>query len=295
MKTTLNRQGQAKTEIPASLKVVPRYLIIFSLIWFYGCGDEGLIDPHGQNTLPTPKTTGTLRAIDFPTDTGSAWTYINIDTDQEFTLRIEGTRDISGTTHRQMTISEMTPSTPDQFNWETVDHLTANAFYFRAGTEFLDIFPFPISATYFSKTPRALVESAFDVFLPAPQSGVTTYHGKHFPPRQLWNFPLELGKQWIVFEKKTGIPATATRYVVETDVEITVPAGSYITYVVHEEVSYADSEASSIFLISPPAIYWIAPSVGIVRYRYSRYRITDTPTAQTFELKKLHLPGPNTN
>ena len=267
-------------------------IIIFLLLFLVSCGDEGLVDPHGETTLPAPDTTKGLHAIDFPTDTGSAWTYVNVDTNQEFTLRIEGTRDISGTTHRQMTISELSPVDPDVFSYEAIDHLAANAYYFRLDTDFFDAFPFPVLATYFLKTREALVESAFDIFLPIENP---IYHAKHFPPRQLWDFPLTVGKRGTVFEKTAGIPVTVTRYVVEKNVPITVPAGSYTTYVVQEEVVYGDSEDPSIFLISPPAIYWVAPSVGVVRYRYNRYRATDEFSAQTFALKNAHLPGPNTD
>ena len=271
-----------------------RLLIAFLLLFFCSCGDEGLIDPHGETSLPPPNTTGRLHAIDFPTDTGSAWTYINIDTDEEFTYRVEGTRDVGGTTHRQMTVSAISPSEPDQFNWQAVDHLVANAFYLRIDAEFVDVFPFPIFATYFYKTPQALVESAFDIFLPTA-TGVTIEHEKHFPPRRLWDFPLRVGKEWIVFDKTTGIPVEVTRYVAEKDVQVTVPAGSYTTYVVHEEVVYGDSPEASIFLVSPPAIYWVAPSIGVVQYRYSRYRATEELSSETFALKSFHLPGPNTD
>ena len=266
---------------------------IFLLLFLCSCGDEGLINPPSKISLS--KAPGKLYATDMPTDTGSAWTYINVNTDQEFTLRVEGTRDVSGTTHRQMTVSEMSSVEDNQFNWQAVDHLVANAFYLRLDGEFVDVFPFPIFATYFSKTPQALVESAFDIFLPSSANTVTIQHEKHFPPRHLWDFPLEVGKKWVVFEKTAGIPVEVTRYVAEKDVQVTVPAGSYTTFVVHEEVVYADSPEPSSFLISPPAIYWIAPSIGIVQYRYSRYRATDALFSQTFALKNFHLPGPNTD
>ena len=161
-----------------------------------------------------------------------------------------------------MTVSEMSFVEDDQFNWLAVDHLVANAFYLRLDAEFVDVFPFPIFATYFSKTPQALVESAFDIFLPDPPDRITIEHYKHFPPRRLWDFPLEVGKKWVVFKKTAGIPVEVTRYVAEKDVEVTVPAGSYTTFVVHEEVVYADNPEPSSFLISPPAIYWVAPSLG---------------------------------
>lgn len=266
-------------------------IIIFLLLFLVSCGEEGLIDPHGETNLLPPYTTGTFNAIDFPTDTGSAWTYINVDTKMEFTLRVQGTRDISGTTHRQMALSEIRfVEESEEF---AIDHLAANAYYFRYfETDFLEV-NVPILATYFAKTPHALIESAYDAFVsPLPNP---IFHQKHFPPRRLWDFPLEVGKEWVVFEKTAGIPVTATRFVAEKDVQITVPAGTYNTYLVYEEVVYGVSDAPSIRIISPPAVYWVAPSVGVVQYKFSRYRATDTLQTQTFALKSVHLPGPHTD
>lgn len=269
------------------------FYLLFILLIFTACGDDGLVEPHGETTLPPPDTTGFL-AIDFPTDTGSAWTYIDTDTNQEFTVRIEGTRDISGTTHRQMTVGRISPVAEDALDREALDHLTANAFYFRvpAETDFFDDFAFPISATYFYKTPQALIESAFDAYI-FPWSN-PTYHQKHATPRRVWDFPLKVGKEWTVFEKTVGNPVAVTRYVVDRDVRITVPAGSYQTYLVQEEAVFGDSSDALTRFISPPAAYWIAPDVGIVQYRYSRYRATDALVTKSFVLKSVHLPGPNT-
>ena len=268
------------------------FMSFILLMFIVGCSEEGLIDPHGETKLTPPNTSGTLQAIDFPTDTGSAWTYINTNTEKEFTVRVRGTRDISGTTHRQLTISTITLVEPDEVNLVTVDHLAANAFYFRTDTDFFSEFPFPIIATYFNKTPQGIVESAFDIFLPIQNP---VFHQKHFPERLLWDFPLEVGKEWTVFDKTAGNPVSATRFVAEKDVVVTVPAGTYSTYVVYEEVVYGDSEEPTIRLISPPAVYWVAPSVGVVQYRFSRYRATETFQTETYQLKSVHLPGPFTD
>lgn len=267
-------------------------IIILLLLFLVSCGEEGLIDPHGKTKLPHPDTVGAFNAIDFPTDTGSAWTYINVDTKQEFTIRVGSTRDISGTTHRQMALSEISLIEPEEDNLLIFDHLAANAYYFRFfETDFYPGTP-PILATYFIKTPQALVESAYDAFL---SSQNPVFHQKHFPPRRLWDFPLEVGKEWVVFEKTAGIPVSVTRFVADKDVQITVPAGTYSTYVVYEEVVYGVSDDPTIRLISPPAVYWVAPSVGVVQYRFSQYRATDTLQTHTFALKSTHLPGPHTD
>ena len=131
---------------------------IFSVIFFsfLGCGEEGLVDPHGEVELSPPSSEG-FQAADFPTNNGSAWTYLNVGfglynpgqeeviqelLEETFTIRIEGTRDISGFTHRQATVSEIkTVVRTDRGEEErvfraAVDHLSANARYFRIDFRF---------------------------------------------------------------------------------------------------------------------------------------------------------------
>ena len=171
----------ASRQLKNGLKNWKLETILFFFLFLCSCGDEGLVDPHGETTLPAPEATG-FTAIDLPTAPGSAWTYLNVDTHQEFTLRVGGSRDISGTTHRQLTISELTTDEPDPFTLEAVDHLVANAYYLRIETEFYDGFAFPIFATYFSKTSQTLVESAFDIYLPDRENPgfLRISHYKHF-------------------------------------------------------------------------------------------------------------------
>ena len=97
------------------------FLFFFVLLSILGCGEEGLIDPHGEVELSPPSSEG-FQASDFPTNNGSAWTYLNVGfglynpgqdeiiqelLEETFTIRIEGIRDISGFTHRQATVSEI--------------------------------------------------------------------------------------------------------------------------------------------------------------------------------------------
>ena len=90
--SAVSKRGPRLTKV-SSLLIADRRLLMAILLFFCSCGDEGLIDPYPEISLP--KATGKLYATDLPTDTGSAWTYINVDTDQEFTRRVEGTRDVS--------------------------------------------------------------------------------------------------------------------------------------------------------------------------------------------------------
>jgi hypothetical protein len=280
---------------------IPPLLLLFVIL--IGCGEDGLIDPHGDVEIPPPPSDGFL-AVDFPTNTGSAWTYANTATGQEFTLRIEGTRDISGFTHRQMTISELQPPLPNGVNRDAIDHLTANALYFRLDSDFFD-FPLPISSTYFMKTPRAFIESAFDAYIPFLDNPVI--HQKHFPERLIWDFPLQVGKRWTVFNKTTPRARHVVRRVLDANVPITVPTGRYDAYLVEEEIlGLSQVEAVSevgdppqiVLARYKPARYWVVPNVGVVKYQYDFLTpiMTDTQgivnllRSVTWELITAELP-----
>ena len=299
---------------------------IFSFMLFsiLGCGEEGLIDPHGEVEFSLPSGDG-LQASDFPTNNGSAWTYLNVGfgffnpgneairdlLEESFTIRIEGIRDISGFTHRRATISDIRAvvrtdrGVEERLFQEIVNHLTANALYYRLDFEF---FPFrlPISGTYFLKTPQAYTESAFDVYdnsLP-PQ--------KHFPPRLLWDFPLQIGKEWTVFETKTSPIHRVIRRVVDANVSVAVAAGNYNNaYLVEEEIVGLSALPAFKFsedfqTLRParyePAKYWVVPNIGVVKYQYT-YLLRDRELAEgtsvnilfseDFELSQFELPDDN--
>ncbi len=304
---------------------------VFSFLLFsiLGCGEEGLIDPHSEVELSPPSSEG-FQAADFPANNGSAWTYLNVGfglynpgqdeiieelLEETFTIRIEGTRDISGFTHRQATVSEIRSVVSTDRGQEerifraAVDHLSANALYFRIDSDFLDA-DFPLFATYFSRTPQAYTESAFDVYLFFLDNPVL--HQKHFPPRLLWDFPLLVGKEWTVFETKTSSAVRVVRRVTDADVSVTVPAGSYNNaYLVEEEIiglpqlpALKLSEDFQTLEVAnyEPAKYWVVPNVGVVKYQYP-YVLTETELANgavvniivsgDFELGQFELPDDN--
>ncbi len=259
----------------ATILLVPmRWVVLVGLLLQFslGCGEEGLIDPHDDVDDSPPSSEG-LRAVNFPTNNGSAWSYVNVDDGQEFTLRIENTRDVEGLTHRQMTISEIgIPGDPDSVSREPIDHLTANAVYFfQSNIRIVQ----PIFATYFLKTSQAQIESAFDVILPS-----RVLHLKHFTPYRLWDFPLKTGKAWTVLEKVTEPTAHVIRRVLDEDVPVTVPDGDYDAYLIEEEiVGLSEEKAVKQSTTDPsqlevaryePAKYWVVPNVGVVKYQYSQ-------------------------
>ena len=301
----------------------------FLLLSILGCGEEGLIDPHGEVELSPPSSEG-FQAVEFPTNNGSAWTYLNVGfglynpgqdeiiqelLEETFTIRIEGTRDISGFTNRQATVSEIRSVVSTDRGQEerifraAVDHLSANALYFRIDSDFLDA-DFPLFATYFSRTPQAYTESAFDVYLFFLDNPVL--HQKHFPPRLLWDFPLLVGKEWTVFETKTSSALRVVRRVTDANVSVTVPAGSYNNaYLVEEEIvglpqlpALKLSEDFQTLEVADyePAKYWVVPNVGVVKYQYP-YILTETELANgavvniivsgDFELGQFELPDDN--
>ncbi|MDE0040812.1 MAG: hypothetical protein OXT74_02145 [Candidatus Poribacteria bacterium] len=270
--------------------------LLMPLLVLLNCGENGLIQPHSEVDIPPPDSSE-FRAMDFPTNNGSAWTYVALDTEREYTLRIEDTRDIGGFTHRQMTISEMRPRQPDRFDREPVDNLSANNLYFRFFSDdfYSDGFykvAVPIFATYFLKTPNAYIETAYDAYIGGENP---IFHEKHAPHRIIWDFPLKLGKEWIVFEKMTLPAIRVIRRVTGVNEPITVPTGSYDTYVIEEEIvgnqPHGDTEQSATIL---PAKYWVVPNVGIVKYEYTLFFELDQPIRRTFELVDADLAAPNT-
>ena len=280
------------------VKICCVVLLSFLLLLVQGCGEEGLIDPHGD-VDDFPPSTEELRAVDFPTSNGSAWIYVSADTGQEFTLRIENTREVEGLTHRQMTISEIgIPGDPDSVSREPIDHLSANTVYFfQSNIRIVQ----PIFATYFLKTSQAQIESAFDVFLPT-----RVLHLKHFTPYRLWDFPLKKGKSWTVVEKTTEPTAHVIRHVLDEGVPVTVPDGNYDAYLVEEEivglseqaaVKQSAAEPSQLEVARyEPAKYWVVPNVGVVKYQYSQMipvTVNQEPMYLlrffTFELKEKEL------
>ena len=273
-------------------------LLSLLLLLGQGCGEEGLIDPHGD-VDDIPPSSERLRAVDFPTNNGSAWSYVNVETGQEFTLRIENTREVEGLTHRQMTISEIEiPGDPDSVIREPIDHLSANAVYFfQSNIRIVQ----PIFATYFLKTAQAQIESAFDVFLPT-----RVLHLKHFAPYRLWDFPLKRGKSWTVVEKTTEPAVHVVRRVLDEGVPVAVPDGNYDAYLVEEEivglseetaVKQSDTDPSQLEVARyEPAKYWVVPDVGVVKYQYNQMipvTVNQEPmyllSLFTFELKAKEL------
>ena len=282
--------------------MIKRIIIVsifsLALLSILSCGEEGLIDPHGEPEF-SPSVSEGFQASEFPTNNGSAWTYRNVGSwlynpgegetladilEETFTIRIEGTRDISGFTNRQATVSEVKAVVlaertvfnaqgqeervmqgEERIFREPVNHLSANALYFRLDADFLEV-DLPLFATYFSRTPQAYTESAFDVYVGFADNPVL--HQKHFPPRLLWDFPLQIGKEWTVFETQTSPPRQVVRRVIDTAVSVTVPAGSYDNaYLVEEEI--IGLSGPSGLQGYKPAKYWVVPNVGVVRYQYT--------------------------
>ena len=235
--------------------------------------------------------------------------------EETFTIRIEGTRDISGFTNRQATVSEIRAVVSTDRGQEerifraAVDHLSANALYFRIDSDFLDA-DFPLFATYFSRTPQAYTESAFDVYL---SSLITLCYIRNISRRAFSGiFPCWSAKSGLSLRPKRhqhfGLSAVCT----DADVSITVPAGSYNNaYLVEEEIvglpqlpALKLSEDFQTLEVAnyEPAKYWVVPNVGVVKYQYP-YILTETELANgavvniivsgDFELGQFELPDDN--
>ncbi|MDE0300465.1 MAG: hypothetical protein OXN17_17650 [Candidatus Poribacteria bacterium] len=289
MNFELNNSSMLKRSIMLVALLAP-------LLALLNCGEDGLIQPHGEVNIAPPESSE-FRAVDFPTNHGSAWTYVALDSERQFTLRIEDTRDIGGFTHRQMTISEMRPRQPDRFDREPVDNLSANNLYFRFFSDDFYSSEFykdavPIFSTYFLKTPNAYIETAYDAYI-GGQNPI--FHERHASQRVIWDFPLKLGKEWVVFEKTTLPAVRVVRRVAKVNERVTVRTGSYDAYVVEEEIvgKQHHGDAESPFTI-PPAKYWVVPNVGIVKYEYTLFFELEQPIRLSYELVDTDLAAPNT-
>ena len=100
--------------------------------------------------------------------------------------------------------------------------------------------------------------------------------------------------------ENTTLPATrVVRRVIDANVPVTVPAGSYTAYVIEEEiVGLSREDAVKLPDLEPtqyePAKYWVVPNIGVVKYEYT-FLATDQQmitllTSVTFELKQSELP-----
>ena len=121
----------------------------------------------------------------------------------------------------------------------------------------------------------------------------------------------QLGKEWVVFEKTTPPTTRVIRRVIDANVSVTVPVGSYNNaYLVEEEiVGLAQEQAlklsDDLQTLEPasyePAKYWVVPDVGVVKYQYTYLSERETTTgevinlllSETYELSQFELPGEN--
>ena len=191
---------------------------------------------------------------------------------------------------------------------ETFDHLATNGLVFRWKGKY---FPasIPIKSRYFFKSIRDYQEAALDVYLTL-LGEVPILHQSYFIPQKMWDFPLTVGKEWVVFEKVSVPTIKVIRRVVAEDVTVDVSAGSFQTFLVEEVVvgvegvgqpdeteengeegkNEVKADPSKPYI--PPAHYWVAKNVGVVKYDYPKYiPVGSKPKIHTFELTDYNLPG----
>ncbi len=191
---------------------------------------------------------------------------------------------------------------------ETFDHLATNGLVFRWKGKY---FPasIPIKSRYFFKSIRDYQEAALDVYLTL-LGEVPILHQSYFIPQKMWDFPLTVGKEWVVFEKVSVPTIKVIRRVVAEDVTVDVSAGSFQTFLVEEVVvgvegvgqpdeteengeegkNEVKTDPSKPYI--PPAHYWVAKNVGVVKYDYPKYiPVGSKPKIHTFELTDYNLPG----
>jgi len=248
-----------------------KYILVLAVL-LCGCGADEFDDD-----FPTPVKPIGLSALEFPTKNGSQWTYIAKDTQERHTLSIDGVRDVNGFTNRRSENSSRDATT---------DFLSSSGWYFRFNGEY-GPWPFPITTTYFVKTTDAYTENAFDVFIEFWSN--EPIFQKHFPSRQLWQFPLQVGKQWTVFEKDTPPQITVIRRVKADKVSVSVPVSAYTNaYLIEEFIHIGENQ--NVPLDKPDAKYWVVPNVGIVKYEYKDDIVNLEGAQKVYELIKFIVP-----
>lgn len=265
------------------------YFTIILLSCLFGCSEEGVFEKTADlSDYPSPEEYE-FSAVDFPSANGSSWTYIETELQVEYTEKIDGVRNINGTTCRRL---------KHQLLGGTTDFLSSNGFYLTADGEYA-FRPYPVSATYFKKDLDSYTELAFEICLKGPDNLCVdeedsegkpvvhdTFKQEHFPPRKLWAFPMQVGNEWTVFKKPTNVAITVVRNVADI-VPVTVPKDSYPNAYLVEERLYFGGTIDKIDK-EPDALYWVVPGVGVVKYQYY-IRVVDPPQIRTFELKEASL------
>lgn len=271
-------------------RIVICFFTIILLSCILGCGDDGIFEKKSDLSGYTPPSEYEFSALDFPSANGSSWTYLETELEIEYTVKIEGVRNIGGKTCRRV---------KHQLLGAPVDFLSANGFYVRLDGEYLRN-PFPISATYLQKTMDYYTEYAFEVCTPSSEDpcidaedseGSSIQHNtikqEHFPPRKLWKFPIQVGSEWTVFKQSTPQTITVVRNVAEI-VSVNTPSGSYSNaYLVQERLYFGDPKQQEDK--KPDALYWLVPEIGVVKYQYYDYTTQSSeqsPLTRTFVLKE---------
>lgn len=257
-------------------------LAILLLVCLIGCGENGILDTDWGKT-PLEKPSGLL-AMEFPTTNDAAWEYVDSQ-GNTYALKIDGIKSINGVTNRMLenpAASKTSSGEEGQNNNKEVaiaDFYSANALYLRINSAFVQT-PFPISTTYFIKTGDAYIESAFDAYIEFLEDPI--WHQNHFPTRKLWQFPLQVGAEWVVLQN--GFPEImTTRKVVADKVEVTVPAGTYNNAYLVEEHALGGGDQP---LLEKPNRYWIVPKVGVVKYEYTDFTSISEGGTKVYELSK---------
>jgi hypothetical protein len=118
---------------------------------------------------------------------------------------------------------------------------------------------------------------------------------QHFPRRRLWEFPLDEGREWVVFQTlpiargpgtRPQPPVLAERRVRDVDAPVETPAYNGPAVVVDEWVRALPTDGTAPPARGEPtATYWLAPKTGLVQYTYDE-RVFDAATANVVRTRK---------
>ncbi|MBD3182962.1 hypothetical protein GF312_11775 [Candidatus Poribacteria bacterium] len=198
---------------------------------------------------------GAMYAKDFPTGSGTEWTYVSLVDGFSYTSTVAGNKNLGGYAVRIMEADANIP----------VNHIGA-------------LYGFPVYHSFFTKDTDSYVEHGFELWLDYVQD---TFFQRNSPKRMLWSFPLYEGKEWEVSTSRTVPQFTYTRKVVSANNRVEVPAGVYDNvYYIEEYLSIADMSDERDILNK----FWVASGVGVVKYEFVD---SELDTTQVYELAKF--------
>lgn len=221
-------------------------------IFIIGCGKEGIFNP--VSSFPSSTIEEGFLANYFCLQLNKTWKYIEDNKNENyFILKVTGTDKIYGQTCWIIETIENKTS-------QAIDHF--EGFWYNTSLR---------KKIYLSLNKKECIEFGF--ILPIQIEGKEKEGFYNFStPRKILDFPLEDQKEWLVskFYLTDGVKCEYKRIAQKALFPIKVPAGEFRpeigTFYIREIATFIYSNGLKEEILT--AEYWLAPYVGIIKYRF---------------------------